>query len=166
MSDLATLTTTFTHAGDLRWIGVRPARRAQVKALARAEIVPAGLAEDRRSLDGQGPGKRAVSLIQWEHLAVIAALLGQADIAPEDLRRNLAVSGINLLGLRKATFRLGGAVLRGTGICAPCSRMEEVLGPGGYTALRGHGGITAEVLTPGPIQIGDALTPIPIPTGS
>ena len=98
-------------------------------------------------------------MIQWEHLSVIAALVGEDDVDPALLRRNIAVSGINLLGLRNVHFRIGGAVLRGTGVCAPCSRMEETLGRGGYSAVRGHGGITAEVIRPGPIGLGDLVVP-------
>ena len=60
-----------------------------------------------------------------------------------------------------ATF--GAAVLEGTGICAPCSRMEEALGDGAYNAMRGHGGITAYVVQPGRIAVGDAVRFIRLP---
>ena len=152
---LGRLTTTFARNGRVEWIGVRPDRRVEMEVLDRANIRAEGLEGDRRT----APGKRAVSLIQWEHLPVIASLMGWHKVEPALLRRNIAVSGINLLGLRKARFRLGGAVLQGTGLCAPCSRMEENLGRGGYSAVRGHGGITAEVLEAGTIALSDDLTP-------
>lgn len=122
-----------------------------------AEITMNGLAGDRRD----SPGKRAVSLIQWEHLPVVASLMGADEVDPKRLRRNIVVSGINLLGLRKARFRVGSVLLQGTGLCAPCSRMEETLGAGGYTAMRGHGGITAEVVEEGTARIGDLVAFIP-----
>lgn len=122
-----------------------------------ADITMNGLMGDRRD----SPGKRALSLIQWEHLAVVASLIGKGEVDPNLLRRNIVVSGINLLGLRKARFRVGGALLQGTGLCAPCSRMEETLGTGGYTAMRGHGGITAEVVEAGAAQVGDRVAFVP-----
>ena len=142
--------------GRVAWIGLRPARRAPMVAVAAAEIAETGLAGDRRA----APGERAVTLIQAEHLPVIAALAGREAVAPEMLRRNIVVAGINLLGLRGRRFRIGTAVLEGTGPCAPCSRMEAALGFGGYAAVRGHGGITACVIAPGRAAVGDALTPL------
>lgn len=140
--------------GRVAWIGLRPARRAEVAAVEAVEVTRDGLVGDhwRRG------GPRAVTLIQWEHLPVIGAFLGREAPAPELLRRNIVVEGINLMGLRRRTFRIGDVVLRGTGICAPCSLMEENLGPGGYSAVRHHGGIGAEVITPGHIRIGDAVS--------
>lgn len=106
-----------------------------------------------------GRGKRQVTLIQAEHLPVIAALLGReaADVTPDLLRRNLLVSGISLQGLKDRRFKIGEVILEGTGDCHPCSRMEENFGPGGYTAVRGHGGITARVIQGGLIRVGDRV---------
>lgn len=153
---LADLVNGWAQPGVVTWLGVRPARLAPVVAIAAAEIGAAGLAGDRR----ERPGKRAVTLLQAEHLPVIAALCGRGSVEPELLRRNVVVAGINLLGLRARRFRLGGAVLEGTGLCAPCSRMEAALGRGGYAAVRGHGGVCAAVVEPGRVAVGDALTPL------
>jgi MOSC domain-containing protein YiiM len=37
--------------------------------------------------------------------------------------------------------------------------MEETLGPGGYTAVRGHGGVYASVVVPGRIELSNAVLP-------
>jgi MOSC domain-containing protein YiiM len=139
--------------GRVTWIGIRPARKADIEALDAAEVTRDGLAGDHVTRGGA----RAVTLVQQEHLPVIGAFLGQDAPAPELLRRNIAVAGINLMGLRRRTFRIGAVVLRGAGMCAPCSRMEQNLGPGGYSAVRHHGGICAEVITPGRIRLGDPV---------
>lgn len=153
---LKALAARVAQPGRVVWIGVRTTRRGEVRSLEAAEVALTGLVGDRRTR----PGKRAVTLLQAEHLPVIASLAASGGaLDPALLRRNLVISGLNLLALRKRPFRLGTALLLGTGPCAPCSRMEEALGPGGYTAMRGHGGITAEVLEPGQVALGDLLVP-------
>lgn len=155
MVPLAELLARSAQAGCVRWIGLRPERRVPLEAVSEAAVGRAGLAGDH----GRA-GKRAVTLIQAEHLAVIGAMMGGGPVAPEILRRNIVVSGINLLALRKRRIRIGTALLEVTGPAAPCSRMEEALGHGGYSAMRGHGGMTAAVLVPGRIAVGDAVTPV------
>jgi len=109
-------------------------------------------------------GKRQVTLLQSEHLLTLAALLPRQEIHPQLLRRNLIVSGINLLALKNRQFTIGdeqtGATFEYTGLCHPCSRMEETFGPGGYNAVRGHGGITARVIRAGEIALGDHVIAI------
>jgi MOSC domain-containing protein YiiM len=142
--------------GRLTWIGLRPARRAAMEMPEHAVLVAGqGLAGDRYKSSRDGP--RQVTLIAAEDIAAIAAFLGE-PVTPDLLRRNLVTTGINLAALKGQRFRIGTAVLEPSGDCAPCSRMEEVLGPGGYNAVRGHGGITARVVESGEVRIGDAVT--------
>ena len=118
------------------------------------------MADQDSGLDGDRyqsvRGKRQVTLIQWEHLAVLQAITNR-QITPELLRRNLVIQGINLLALKNRKFRIGTACFQTTGLCHPCSRMEEILGTGGYNAMRGHGGITAQIISSGLIRVGDKL---------
>lgn len=142
--------------GRVTWIGVRPALHAPVIAREAVRLeVAAGVIGDRWV--GQPDGKRQVSLMMREHLAVIAACLGRDSVPPELLRRNVQTTGINLLALKEKRFRLGGAVLETTGECHPCSWMERLLGEGGYNAVRGHGGILARVVSGGSVRVGDEL---------
>jgi len=147
---------TFPRAGRLEWIGLRPQKRAPLMAVNHAEVLADhGLVGDHRATR---PGtERQVTLIQGEHLAAVAALLGRTGIAPGLTRRNLVVSGINLLALHDQQFSIGGVLFEGAGLCEPCSRMETSLGPGGYNAMRGHGGIIARVLQGGVVRVGDAV---------
>ena len=148
----------FSAPGRLDWIGLRPARDVPMQSVDSAEIIAVtGLDGDRYA---GGSGKRAVTLIQAEHLPVIAALSGHEHINPATLRRNLLVSGIPLVALKGLRFRIGETVLEGTDDCDPCSRMEDALGAGAYNAMRGHGGITARVIEPGRIAVGDAVMPL------
>jgi MOSC domain-containing protein YiiM len=153
-ANIQDLLQTLPQIGRIEWIGLRPARREKVNVVQQAELNTQGIVGDR--FNGSS-GKRSVTLIQAEHLPAIALMLHRDMIEPETLRRNIVISGINLLALKEKRFLLGTAELEMTGLCHPCSRMEEVLGVGGYNAMRGHGGITACVRLPGKIQTGDEL---------
>jgi len=146
---------TLPQIGRLQWIGIRPARKAPMIELNAVEAIAGrGLVGDRYNSKN---GKRQVTLIQGEHLLAIASLLGRNDVAPALLRRNLVVTGINLLALKDKQFRVGSAILEYTGLCHPCSAMETTFGAGGYNAVRGHGGITARIIESGTIKVGDSV---------
>lgn len=158
--DVSTLLATVPHPGRLDWIGLRSARRGPMVVAPNAPAVPGmGLLGDRRALRrSPDPGsRRQVTLVQAEHLATIAALTRRDRVDPALLRRNLVISGLNLLALSKRRFTIGEVEFEASGPCHPCSRMEEELGPGGYQAMRGLGGITARVLTEGEVRVGDAV---------
>jgi MOSC domain-containing protein YiiM len=150
------LLATLPQRGVVQWIGVRPARRVPLVSVEAVEArMGRGLVGDHFS--GTAESKRQVTLIQAEHLDVIARLMHRDGVDPALLRRNILVRGINLLALNGAKFSIGAAILEGTGGCHPCSRMEEALGAGGYNAMRGHGGITARVIQTGCIRSGDEV---------
>ena len=153
-SPLAALLKAPVRPGKVVWIGIRPARGAAMQALDSVHLdAKAGVVGDR--YEGR-TGNRQVTLIQSEDLHAISAYLDQA-VTPQQLRRNILVSGINLLALKDKRFHLGSALLEMTGECHPCSQMEATFGPGGYNAVRGHGGITARVLSDGEVSLGDSL---------
>lgn len=155
MKTMKELLSTLPQQGELCWIGLRPERRASMLSVDSVSASPErGLEGDRY----QGrTGKRQVTLMQEEHLSVIASCSGQLRVTAEDLRRNLLVRGINLLALKNRVITVGDVELEVTGLCHPCSRMEETLGAGGYNAVRGHGGVTARVLAGGRLRVGDKV---------
>jgi MOSC domain-containing protein YiiM len=167
MDDLRSLTARFPRAGRVEAVYLRPGRERAVVSVASARaLVDRGLEGDRsaaRPPSRPGGGKRQLTLIQAEHLPLIR-LWTDRDVDAADLRRNLIVSGINLLAQhalfadRPLQVRIGPDVLVVvTGPCDPCSKMEALLGPGGYNAMRGHGGTTARVIHGGLISVGDAV---------
>jgi MOSC domain-containing protein YiiM len=168
--DLRALARRHAGAGRIDAIFLRPGRAVPAVAVDRVEaLVSRGLAGDRaaaRTPSSPAGSKRQVTLFQAEHLPAFASFIGRADIDPALLRRNLLVSGINLLSLRSpfadqpVRVRLGAdVVLEITGPCDPCSLMEKAFGPGAWNALRGHGGVTARVLQGGWLSLGDAVVP-------
>ena len=78
------------------------------------------------------------------------------------LRRNLVVAGINLTALQ------GERITVGPDVVLELSRAVRAVledggrpGPGGYNALRGHGGWNARVLRSGTVAVGDEVRPVP-----
>lgn len=165
---LRQLTLQFGQPGLLQAIYLRPQRGQPCVSVQQAEaLARQGLrgdyTGDRVSSQPLG-SKRQVTLIQAEHLPVIAALTGKSSLDAAALRRNLVISGINLLAA-KSLFKdqplvltIGEVILQVTGPCEPCSKMETVLGRGGYNAMRGHGGITARVIQGGLLHTGTSVS--------
>lgn len=164
MADLRDLTSRFPRAGRVDSIHLRPSRRVPAISVNDAlAIVDRGLGGDH-SATARAGGRRQITLIQAEHLPVLAALARLPELDPALVRRNLVISGLNLAAAR-SLFRdqplevaIGAEVrLEISGPCEPCSRMEEVLGTGGYNVMRGHGGFTARVLHGGIVRVGDQV---------
>jgi MOSC domain-containing protein YiiM len=168
MNDLRDLTRHFPLHGRVEAIFLRPRRGvAAMRVPTATALIDRGLAGDRtgeRAASQPGGSKRQLTLIQAEHMPLIAAWVGLDAIDPAVLRRNLVISGLNLLAARSPfadqplKVWIGNEVaLVITGPCDPCSKMEAVLGLGGYNAMRGHGGMTARVVSGGVVAVGDVV---------
>lgn len=143
--------------GRLEWIGLRPQRRAPVTEVVEARAIEGrGLVGDHY-VPKRG-GRREVTLIQAEDLADIAVACGLSVVDGAMLRRNLAVSGLCLTKSETRLIQIGEVVLRPTGPCSPCVRMDEALGSGGRRAMKGRGGITAEIVRGGIVRVGDVVS--------
>ncbi|UTW11486.1 MOSC domain-containing protein [Marinobacterium rhizophilum] len=153
---MAKLLGTLPQCGVLEQILLRPSRDEPMRSVTEAVVQPgAGLLGDRFS--GRPDSKRQITLFQAENLAVLASLLHLESLDPALLRRNLLVRGISLHALSGRRFRIGEVVLEGAGQCHPCSRMEAVLGPGGFNAMRGIGGLCVRIVEGGTIRLGDRV---------
>ena len=165
---LQSISQAMPQIGRLEAIIVRPARRIIAVALSSAmAVADVGLQDDRRGIEAKKLAtkisNRQITLIQAEHIEVIAKIMRLPQLSATMLRRNLVVSGINLLAIKPLFkdqthyLQIGEVLLEITGICAPCSRMEELLGEGGYNAMRGHGGVNARIICGGRLSVGAAV---------
>jgi MOSC domain-containing protein YiiM len=133
--------------------------RAVKEALA---VAGRGLEGDRY-FEGFGtfsrwPGEgRALSLIEQEALDDLSSAQG-LDLTAGQHRRNLVTRGIDLTSLVGCQFRIGNAILRGTRECTVCGYLNRASGLKLAEALRGRGGLRADVIADGDISAGDTIS--------
>ena len=106
------------------------------------------------------PGSgRAVTLIERGAIDAILRETG-IDLSAGQSRRNVVTAGAELAALNGRVFRIGTALLRGARLCAPCKYLERLVGPGVFDAMKGRGGLRADVVRPGVIRVGDPIEPV------
>src|SRR3569623_2054963 len=120
--------------------------------------VEAGIAGDfRGAVTPGGKGRRQITLMErrdWD--AAMAEL--ERDIPWQERRVNLLVEGIDLPQQPGVLLRIGDVVVKITGECDPCSRMETIAA-GLKAALTPdwRGGALAQVISGGDIAVGDEI---------
>jgi MOSC domain-containing protein YiiM len=110
--------------------------------------------------------RRQVTLIEREKWEQLMQQLNAA-ISPAARRANLIISGVPLAASRDRVLRVGVCRLRIAGETRPCERMDEAL-PGLRAAMRVDwaGGVFAEVLDDGTINVGDQVAWDPVTPSS
>lgn len=101
------------------------------------------------------PGyKGQITFFAWAEYQRLCATFGLVDESPAVLRRNVVTEGVDLLTLIGREFEVQGVRFRGHSECSPCYWMEQVFCPGAAAALRGRGGLRAQILSDGFLSSG------------
>lgn len=124
-------------------------------------IAGQGLAGDRYALGlgsySKSKGVRDVTLIEVEALWEFFQVSG-IDLHPSLTRRNIVTEGVRLSDLIGCRFSIGPVSLLGLRPCPPCTHLARLVGiPEVLGGLARSGGIYAQVLSGGPISVGDAI---------
>lgn len=157
-------------AGNVVSIHIADTAAAPMRAVETVRAVAGrGLEGDRYleqsgTFSGNPRPDQEVTLIESE---VLDALLREAGIglAPGASRRNITTRGVSLNDLVDKEFLVGGARLRGIRLCEPCAHLEKLTQVGVLKALVHRGGLRAQILTDGVIQVGDSIV-VPASVGS
>ena len=147
--------------GKVHSIHITPTAGAPTQAVEQVHAVPGmGLQGDRYfgPPDSKRPGGgREITLIEME---AIQAVVQEAGIpfTPGDSRRNIVTQGVPLNHLVGLEFRVGQVTLHGVRLCEPCQYLANMTDARLLPALVHRGGLRAEILNEGDIQVGDPIT--------
>ena len=72
-------------------------------------------------------------------------------------RRNVTTSDAALNHLVGERFRVGDAVCEGVELCEPCGHLESLTEDGAVSALLHRGGLCADIVESGTLEVGDEL---------
>ena len=111
-------------------------------------VTGAGLEGDRHA---HPQSLRQVLLMEKE-------ILDSLELKPGSIRENVTITGLSIHGLPAGQrLHLGDqVVLEVTGLCEPCSRMDEIRA-GLRETLDGKRGVLTRVIQGGDVQVGDSV---------
>lgn len=148
-------------SGFVTAIAIAPQATGPVQLVERASAEAGrGLVGDRYhaqagTFSAPGATGTALTLVDADLLAAVPAPAGPLDLAAS--RRNVATTGIDLDTLIGREFLIGDVRCIGRRRAEPCAHLERLAGPGTLRALVHRGGLRADVLQGGTIQVGDAV---------
>ena len=97
--------------------------------------------------------KGQITFFSREVFDALCAELRLSGKSPGLTRRNVIMEGADLLSLIGIDFEIQGIRFRGASECAPCYWMDRVLAPGAESFLKKCGGLRAQILTSGKLQV-------------
>ncbi len=127
-----------------------------MQELDRVECVAGRGLRGDRYFDHKTDYKGQVTFFSREVFEELRAAFPAVDKSPGVLRRNLIVSGVDLLSLIGQDFEIDGVKFHGTQHCAPCDWMEVAFAPGTKEFLKKNAGLRAKILSDGWLAAGAA----------
>jgi MOSC domain-containing protein YiiM len=150
------------QSGKIEGIYVAAEAGAEPRPVERVRAVAGRGLEGDRNFTGEGtfhdpdkPG-RDLTLIEAEAIDGLADDTG-VELAPGAARRNVVTSGISLNDLVDRRFKIGDVECVGRLLCHPCSHLERATQPGVLKGLANRGGLRADILGDGWIEVGAPL---------
>jgi hypothetical protein len=150
--------------GAVEGIYVSPAKEAPMRSVPVATAVPhRGLAGDRYEAKAGTFTPKTDRLRGYDITLIEREVLDRQTLpdgrrlSPEESRRNILTSGIDLNALVGREFRIGSVRAFGQRLCEPCVHLQRLTRPGVVVALVHKGGLRADLLGGGDIRIGDRI---------
>jgi MOSC domain-containing protein YiiM len=109
--------------------------------------------EGDRFFDHKDNYKGQITFLEDEVYSTLCAQLNIWDKPASALRRNVITRGVDLLDWVGRDFTIQGVRFHGVEECKPCYWMDQAFGPGAEEALKGRGGLRAQILTTGSLQL-------------
>ncbi len=130
----------------------RPADSYPMIEMPRVHCVAGRGLEGDRFFDHKPDYKGQVTFFAWEEYERLCATFGVHDKGPGVFRRNIITEALDLLALIGHDFEIQGVRFRGHSECTPCYWMDRAFCPGAEEALKGCGGLRAQILSDGFLQ--------------
>ncbi len=148
--------------GTVESIHIASAAQGRMQALDRVVAIPgAGLEGDRYALRlgtfYKPEPDYELTLIEAEAIEALRRDY-EVELPAGEARRNIVTRNVPLNHLVGREFAIGDVRIRGIRLCEPCDHLQKVAGKSVLKGLLHRGGLRAQILTPGTIRVGDAVT--------
>jgi MOSC domain-containing protein YiiM len=131
--------------------GVLPQPVDSVRALAGK-----GLEGNRYFYDDGAPPGRALTLISEDAVQEFVDETG-IPLTPQESRRSVSTTGIDLNALVGKRFRVGDVECEGVELCEPCTTLQGMTYPEVLKGMVHRAGLNADILSDGEIAVGDVV---------
>ncbi len=149
-------------AGRIESIHIAPTAKSPMQEVAEVHAIPGVGLDGDRYAQKQGTFFKPEPDFELTLIEAEAVEAAQRDhglkLTPGESRRNLVTRGVSLNPLVGQEFQIGNVRVRGIRLCEPCSHLQALTGQPVIKTLTHRAGLRAQIVTEGPIRVGDAIS--------